>query len=76
MKRNMNMRSLASRIGIIAFGAIISLGLARDKMRDSVVVQLHVLGKGFHDDVGFVGVFYGPAGDNAPLVATAIHGDV
>jgi hypothetical protein len=38
-------------------------------MHDGVVVRLGLPGKGFHDDVGFTGAFYGPAGDNSPGVA-------
>jgi hypothetical protein len=35
-------------------------------MRDGVVIRLRVPGQGFHDNVSFTGVFYGPAGDNSP----------
>jgi hypothetical protein len=34
-------------------------------MSDSVVVRLGVPGKGFYSNIGFAGISYGPAGDNA-----------
>jgi hypothetical protein len=35
-------------------------------MRDGAVIRPGVPGKGFYDDIGFAGIFYGPAGDNSP----------
>jgi hypothetical protein len=35
-------------------------------MRYGIVIRLGVPGKGFHDDIGFAGIFYGSAGDNSP----------